>query len=224
MGGSSLRIVFLGAPGAGKGTQARLIADKHGIPQVSTGDILREAVRVGTELGREAKGFMDRGELVPDVLMVGLIRARIAEADCAPGFLLDGFPRTLEQARSLDEMLAEVERPLSLAIDFSVPNAELIRRLTGRRVCRSCGASFHLVSAPPQNAGVCDHCAGELYQRADDNEGTVGRRLAVYEAQTAPITEYYRSQGILQPVNGMRDIEEIQTQLEEILSAASKTA
>lgn len=218
-----MRIVFLGAPGAGKGTQARLISEKHGIPQVSTGDILREAVREGTELGREAKGFMDRGELVPDALMVGLIRARIAEADCARGYLLDGFPRTLEQARALDEMLAEVAQPLHGAIDFSVPIEELIRRLTGRRVCRACGASFHLVSAAPKTEGVCDHCGGELYQRADDNAETVGRRLAVYDAMTAPITGYYRAHGILREVEGMRGIEEIQAQLEGVLAAVATT-
>ena len=216
-----MRIVFLGAPGAGKGTQARLVAERHGIPQVSTGDILRAAVREGTALGQEAKGFMDRGELVPDALMVDLIRARVADADCAAGFILDGFPRTLEQARALDEMLAKVQKPLQHAIDFSVPTEELIRRLTGRRVCRQCGASFHLVSAPSKQEGVCDHCGGELYQRADDNVETVGRRLSVYEAQTAPITEYYRSRGILRQVDGTRSIEEIEAQLEGLLSATS---
>lgn len=212
-----MRIVFLGAPGAGKGTQARLIAEKHLIPQISTGDILRAAVREGTPLGVEAKGYMDRGELVPDALMVGLIRDRIGCDDCVKGYILDGFPRTLEQARALDAMLAEVGSPLQVAIDFSVPTEELVRRLTGRRVCRGCGASFHLVSAPPSRDGVCDHCGGELYQRADDNVETVSKRLDVYHAQTAPITAYYREQGLLYPVDGMRGIDEIQADLERVL-------
>lgn len=212
-----MRIVFLGAPGAGKGTQARLIAEKHHIPQISTGDILRAAVREGTPLGVEAKGYMDRGELVPDALMVGLIRDRIACADCAKGYILDGFPRTLEQARALDAMLAEVGSPLQVAIDFSVPTEELVRRLSGRRVCRACGASFHLVSAPPAAEGVCDHCGGELYQRPDDNVETVSKRLEVYHAQTAPITAYYREKGLLHPVDGMRGIEDIQADLEQVL-------
>ncbi|MNX42549.1 adenylate kinase [compost metagenome] len=212
-----MRIVFLGAPGAGKGTQARLIAEKHHIPQISTGDILRAAVREGTPLGVEAKGYMDRGELVPDALMVGLIRDRIGCDDCLKGYILDGFPRTLEQARALDAMLAEVGSPLQLAIDFSVPTEELVRRLSGRRVCRACGASFHLVSAPPAAEGICDHCGGELYQRPDDNVETVSKRLDVYHAQTAPITAYYREQGLLYPVDGMRGIDEIQAELEQVL-------
>lgn len=216
-----MRIVFLGAPGAGKGTQARLIAEQHQIPQVSTGDILRGAVRAGSPLGQEAKGYMDRGELVPDGLMIGLIRDRIAQEDCARGYILDGFPRNLEQARALDAMLAEVGCPLQLAIDFRVPTDELVRRLTGRRVCRACGASFHRVSAPSKVEGVCDHCHGELYQRADDNVETVSKRLKVYEDQTAPITEYYRSRGILHEVDGTRGIEEIQAGLEGILTAAA---
>lgn len=216
-----MRIVFLGAPGAGKGTQARLLAEKHHIPQVSTGDILRAAVREGTPLGVEAKGYMDRGELVPDQLMIGLIRDRIACEDCVKGYILDGFPRTLEQARALDEMLASVGAPLDVAIDFHVPNEELLRRLTGRRVCRSCGASFHVVSAPPQHDGVCDHCGGELYQRADDNVETVSKRLEVYTAQTAPITGYYRQRDILHEVDGTRGIEEIQAGLERILMGVS---
>lgn len=212
-----MRIVFLGAPGAGKGTQARLIAEKHHIPQISTGDILRAAVCEGTPLGVEAKGYMDRGELVPDALMVDLIRDRIGCDDCLKGYILDGFPRTLEQARALDAMLAAVGSPLQLAIDFSVPTEELVRRLSGRRVCRACGASFHLVSAPPTMEGVCDHCGGELYQRPDDNVETVSKRLDVYHAQTAPITAYYREQGLLFPVDGMRGIDEIQADLERVL-------
>jgi adenylate kinase len=149
--------------------------------------------------------------------MVGLIKDRIGCADCVKGYILDGFPRTLEQARALDEMLAAVGSPLQLAIDFSVPTEELVRRLTGRRVCRGCGASFHLVSAPPAQEGVCDHCGGELYQRPDDNVETVSKRLDVYHAQTAPITAYYREKGLLYPVDGMRGIEEIQADLERVL-------
>lgn len=212
-----MRIVFLGAPGAGKGTQARLLAEKHHIPQVSTGDILRAAVREGTPLGLEAKGYLDRGELVPDALMIGVIRDRIGCDDCAKGYILDGFPRTLEQARALDEMLASIQAPLDVAIDFQVPTEELLRRLTGRRVCRNCGASFNLVSAPPRQEGVCDHCGGELFQRADDNVETVTKRQKVYHDMTVPITEYYRQRGVLREVDGTRGIEEIQAELERIL-------
>ncbi|HEY9856905.1 MAG TPA: adenylate kinase [Stenomitos sp.] len=216
-----MRIVFLGAPGAGKGTQARLLAEKHHIPQVSTGDILRAAVREGTPLGLEAKGYLDRGELVPDALMIGVIRDRIGCEDCAKGYILDGFPRTLEQARALDEMLASIGAPLDVAIDFHVPTEELLRRLTGRRVCRNCGASFNVVSAPPKVEGVCDHCGGELFQRADDNIETVSKRQKVYHEQTAPITEYYRQRGVLREVDGTRGIEEIQAELERILMGVS---
>jgi adenylate kinase len=217
-----MRIVFLGAPGAGKGTQARLVADRHGIPQISTGDILRAAVKAGTPLGVEAKGYMDRGELVPDALMVGLIRDRLGQPDCARGYILDGFPRTLEQARALDSMLKEIGCPLQIAIDFTVPTEELVRRLTGRRVCRNCGASFHVVSAPPKQEGVCDACGGELYQRADDNAETVSKRLEVYDAQTAPITDYYRAQGILKTVDGTREIGLIQSELNDLLLSTAK--
>lgn len=212
-----MRIVFLGAPGAGKGTQSRLLAEKHHIPQVSTGDILRAAVREGTPLGLEAKGYLDRGELVPDHLMIEVIRDRIGCEDCARGYILDGFPRTLEQARALDEMLASVGAPLDVALDFHVPTEELLRRLTGRRVCRNCGASFNVVSAPPAQEGVCDHCGGELFQRADDNVETVTKRQKVYHDMTVPITEYYRQRGILREVDGTRGIEEIQAELESIL-------
>jgi len=215
-----VRIVFLGAPGAGKGTQTRRISENHRVPGISTGDLLRAAIREGTELGGQARTYMDRGQLVPDDLMIGLIRERIAQPDCRRGFVLDGFPRTLEQARVLDEMLAEAGHPLQVAIDFLVPTEELIRRLSGRRVCRQCGASFHLISAPSRVAGVCDHCGGPLYQRDDDNVETVSRRLEVHNRQTRPIAEYYRQRGLLQEVDGSRSIEEIQAQLEQILLVA----
>ncbi|MEB3186543.1 MAG: adenylate kinase [bacterium] len=213
-----MRVVFLGAPGAGKGTQARRIAERASIPQISTGDILRLAVREGTSLGLEAKAFMDRGELVPDSLMVGLIRDRIQQSDCVTGYLLDGFPRTLAQAEALDRMLEELDQPLQLAIELSVPDAELVRRLTGRRVCRSCGASFHVVSAPSRVHNVCDHCGGELYQRDDDAASTVERRLAVYHEQTAPISERYREVGILRELDGAQSIEALEVALERLLA------
>lgn len=214
-----MRMVFLGAPGAGKGTQARLIAETHGIPQISTGDILRAAVREGTPLGREAQGYMERGELVPDAVMVGLIRERLSCADCAKGFILDGFPRTMEQAAALDALLGELEKPLTHVFDVEVPREELLTRLTGRRVCRNCSASFHVAFNPPQAEGICDHCGGELFQRADDNAQTVGKRLDVYVEQTRPLTEYYRSKGLLRTIDGQRPIAEIQREFDELLGA-----
>lgn len=216
-----MRMVFLGAPGAGKGTQARLISETQGIPQISTGDILRAAVREGSPLGREAQGYMDRGALVPDSVMVGLIRERLACDDCATGFILDGFPRTLEQAEALDGLLGELDKPLTHVFDVEVPREELLKRLTGRRVCRNCSASFHVEFNPPKSEGVCDHCGGELYQRADDNLETVGKRLDVYLEQTRPLTEYYRKKGLLNAIAGMRPIEEVQRELMEKLGAPS---
>ena len=216
----AMRVVFLGAPGAGKGTQARRIAERASIPQISTGDILRASVREGAPLGLQAKGYMDRGELVPDALMVSLIRDRIQHADCESGFLLDGFPRTLGQAEALDAMLAELEQPLQLAIELSVPDGELVRRLTGRRVCRACGASFHLISAPARVDGVCDHCGGSLYQRADDDVSTVERRLAVYRELTAPISARYAASGILRNLDGAQPIDVLEVALEQVLSLA----
>ena len=208
-----MRIVFLGAPGAGKGTQARMLSEKFGIPQISTGDILRAAVKAGTPLGLEAKGYMDAGNLVPDSTMVGIIRERLAEPDAEKGFILDGFPRTAPQAEALDATLKEIDRDLQLAIDFVVPEAELVERLTGRRVCRDCGASFHVQFNPPKKDGQCDHCLGELYQRADDSADTVLNRLKVYHELTAPITEFYRKLGILEVVEGNRAMEEVQKEL-----------
>lgn len=212
-----MRIVFLGAPGAGKGTQARLLAEKFGIPQISTGDILRAAVKAGTPLGREAKGYMDAGNLVPDQLMCDLIRERLAEADAQKGFILDGFPRTLPQAEALDQMLTSIRRDLQLAIDFTVPDSVLVERLTGRRVCRECGASYHVMFNPSAAGANCAACGGELYQRADDAADTVKNRLAVYAASTAPIAAYYEQKGILSRVDGNREMDAIQRELVALL-------
>lgn len=214
-----MRIVFLGAPGAGKGTQARLLAEKFGIPQISTGDILRAAVKNGTPLGLEAKRYMDAGNLVPDETMCGLIRDRLAEPDAQAGFLLDGFPRTVTQADSLDATLEEIGKPLQLAIDLVVPEDELVARLTGRRVCRECGASFHVMFNPPAKEGQCDMCAGALYQRVDDAADTVKNRLEVYQRQTAPITAHYAKAGILRTVDGNRPMDVVQHDLVSLVES-----
>jgi len=199
---AQLNVVLLGAPGAGKGTQAERIAAQFGLPHVSTGEILRAAVAAGTELGRTAQRFMQAGELVPDEVVVGIIRERLAEPDAGRGFLLDGFPRTLEQAAALDDMLAAADRGLTHVVVLDVPEAELIERLSGRRMCRSCGKGYHVVFDPPQKEGVCDACGGELYQRADDNEETVRNRLVVYGKQTEPLIAYYTDKGLVRTVFG----------------------
>lgn len=216
------RLIFLGAPGAGKGTQAQQLAQKLGVPQVSTGDILRGAAAQGTELGLAAKQAMDKGELVPDKVVVGLVRERIAEDDCRKGWILDGFPRTLPQARELDETLEEVGQKLDLVIDVDVPAEAIIRRLTGRRICRNCSAPYHMDFNPPQKRGTCDKCGGSLYQRDDDNEKTVRQRLDVYQRQTEPLINYYRMQGLLERVDGTKAIEAIARQIDHLV-AAGKT-
>ncbi len=203
------RVIFLGAPGAGKGTQARRLAAETGVPQVATGDMLREAVAEGTPLGREAKRYMDSGALVPDEVVIGLVDERLAKSDAAGGYVLDGFPRTVAQAEALDGLLGRRRQELDRVIFFDVSRPELIRRLTGRRICRQCGTAFHLVSAPPKTAGRCDRCGGELYQREDDAEATVARRLDVYETQTAPLLDYYRRRGLLVRVAGEGAMEEV---------------
>jgi adenylate kinase len=211
------RFVFLGAPGAGKGTQARDLALEWKVPQVSTGDMLREAVARQTALGRQAKSTMDQGGLVPDDVIVALIAERLREPAAAPGFILDGFPRTLPQAEALERLLRDLGQPLDRVIFFEVSEAELLRRLTGRRVCRQCGTTFHQTSAPPRKAGVCDNCGGELYQRADDSEATVRNRLEVYTRQTAPLLDYYRSRSLLSSVAGEGGIEAIRAGVRRVL-------
>ncbi len=212
-----MRIVLLGAPGAGKGTQAKKLIEKYGIPQISTGDILRKAVADGTPLGKEAKSYMDKGELVPDSVVIGLVKERLAQDDCKKGFILDGFPRNTAQAETLDGVLAGMGMPLQVALSVDVDLDILMKRLTGRRTCRGCGQMFNIYFGPPKKEGVCDKCGGELYQRDDDREETIRKRLEVYEAQTAPLIDYYRGKGILKRVNGEGDIEEIFGQVCRIL-------
>ncbi len=201
--------ILLGPPGAGKGTQAKLMIDKWNIPQVSTGDILRAAVREGTPLGVEAQGFMDRGELVPDRVVIGIIAERLKEEDAAAGFILDGFPRTIPQAEALQEILKDLGRDIDHVISIDVDDEELVTRLTGRRMCKGCGESFHVVFNPPARERVCDRCDGELYQRDDDKEATIRQRLAVYSEQTQPLIAYYEKQGKVRRIDGTGSIEDI---------------
>lgn len=199
-------MVLLGPPGAGKGTQAALICKHLGIPHISTGDMFRQAIKEGTELGRQAEKYLQSGGLVPDDVTIGLIQERLSQSDCRQGFLLDGFPRTVAQAEALDAWLAGRKEKLDAVIDIEVPREELMARLTGRRVCRQCGATYHLQYNPPAEAGKCDVCGGELIQRADDTAATVGKRLDVYNEQTAPLITYYRQRGLLKEIEGSGDI------------------
>jgi adenylate kinase len=198
----SARVAFLGPPGAGKGTQARDLAQEWRVPHLATGDMLREAVAAGTPLGREAKGYMDQGALVPDDVIIRMMGERLGKADAGRGFILDGFPRTIAQAEALAKLLKDLGQTLDTVIYFDVSEPELLRRLTGRRVCRACGHSYHMTSNPPKRAGVCDECGGELYQRDDDAETTVRKRLDVYQRQTAPLLDYYRQRSLLATVSG----------------------
>jgi len=204
-----MRLVFLGAPGAGKGTQAKKLVEKYKIPQISTGDILRAAVAADTPLGKEAKSYMDKGELVPDSVVIGLVKERIAQDDCKKGYILDGFPRNTAQAEVLDKVLSEMKAPLDAAVDVDVDRDILLKRLTGRRTCKNCQQMYNIYFSTSKKEGVCDKCGGELFQRNDDKEETIKRRLDVYDAQTAPLMDYYKKKGILKSVKGTGSIDEI---------------
>ena len=204
-----LRTILLGPPGAGKGTQAAKIVEKYHIPHISTGDIFRENIKNGTELGKKAQEYMNRGELVPDDLVIEIATTRLLEDDCKNGFLLDGFPRTVYQAEKLDEFLQSHDSKIDNVIDIAVGKDELIERLTGRRVCKSCGASFHVVNIPPKQEGICDYCGGELIQRADDNLETVTNRIDVYEDQTMPLIDYYEKAGTLTHIDGSTGLDNV---------------
>jgi len=212
-----MNIILLGPPGAGKGTQAKMLVEKFGIPQISTGDILRANLKAQTPLGLEAKKFMDAGKLVPDEVVIGIAGNRLLEDDCKKGYMLDGFPRTVAQAEALDEMLTKRGSGIDHVISVDVPNSDLMARLTGRRTCRQCGAGFHLVFDPPKVSGVCDKCSGELYQRDDDNEATVGARLEVYARQTQPLIDYYKAKGLLRPIPGQGEIEAVFQRIVKVL-------
>jgi adenylate kinase len=214
-----MNLILLGAPGAGKGTQAKKIVEKYGIPQISTGDMFREAVAKGTELGRKAKEYMDRGELVPDDVVIGIVKERLSQPDCEKGFILDGFPRTLKQAEALDTMLEELGKKIDAVINVDVPEEEIIKRIVYRRTCRSCGAVYNLIYSPPKEDMKCDKCGGELYQRDDDKEETVKARLKVYREQTEPLINYYAQKGVLHNVDGTKNIDEVYSEIEKILSA-----
>lgn len=197
-----MRVVLIGPPGAGKGTQARLLSERFAIPPISTGDMLRDAQRAGTPLGREAQRFMDQGQLVPDDVVVGIVEERLAERDAAAGFILDGFPRTVAQAEALDRLLGRIGGALDVVLAVEVPRADLVERLAGRQVCRRCGAMAHRTFDPPRRPGVCDRCGGELYQRADDHEDRIALRLDQLAKEVAPVADHYRRRGLLRAIDG----------------------
>ncbi|MBN2109689.1 MAG: adenylate kinase [Methanosarcinaceae archaeon] len=203
-----MNVVLFGPPGAGKGTQARELSQKYDIPHISTGDILRANAREGTELGLKAKEYMDRGELVPDQVLIGLIKDRLEEPDCESGYLLDGYPRTIPQADALDDILKEISKPLDVVINIDVSDEELIGRLSGRRMCK-CGESYHTMFNPPKKEGICDACGGQLYQRDDDREDVIKQRLVVYSEKTKPLIDYYEKKELLVNVAGNGTVDEV---------------
>ena len=214
-----MQLLMMGPPGAGKGTQAAKLVKKFSIPQISTGDMFRAAVKEGTELGKAAKACMDAGKLVPDEVTIGIVRERLAKDDCKNGFILDGFPRTVEQADALKKILAELGMKLTQVLNIHVPAEDLIERAVGRRICKNCGATYHVKFHPTKVAGVCDDCGGELYQRGDDNEATMKKRLSVYEASTRPLIDYYKGAGIYTEIDGRQPIDKVTEDLVSVLSS-----
>jgi len=215
-----MRIVLLGAPGCGKGTQAKMLTEKFSIPQISTGDILRAAVKDKTPMGLKAKQYMDAGGLVPDEVVVGIVRDRLQEADCINGFILDGFPRTVAQADALQTSLEEMDKALDRVISLDVDAEALVERLTGRRTCKDCGRGYHIKFDPPRVDALCDTCGGSLFQRDDDQEETIRKRLQVYADQTAPLISYYRQAGVLMELDGMQPIPQVQQEMLSRLQAS----
>jgi adenylate kinase len=213
-----MNLILLGPPGCGKGTQAKILIDTYHIPQISTGDILREAIKKESPLGIEAKTHMDQGSLVPDHLVIKIIEERLKQEDCNRGFVLDGFPRTVAQAEALDTTLSEMGSKLEYVFSIEVDDGELVRRLTGRRVCRKCGESYHIEFNPPRQEGLCDSCQGELYQRDDDKEETIRNRLKVYQDQTSPLISFYQRKDVLHSMDGIGSIEEIKERLLTIIN------
>ena len=214
-----MKIIMLGAPGAGKGTQAKQIAGKYSIPHISTGDIFRANIKNGTDLGKKAKEYMDQGLLVPDELTCDLVMDRIQQDDCKNGFVLDGFPSTIPQAEALDAALTKIGEKMDYAIDVDVPDENIVNRMSGRRACLDCGATYHIVSLPPKTEGKCDHCGSDLVLREDDKPETVQKRLTVYHDQTQPLIDYYKNQGILKSVDGTQPMEAVFTAITDILGA-----
>ena len=214
-----MKIIMLGAPGAGKGTQATQIADKYGIPHISTGDIFRANLKQGTELGKKAKEYMDQGLLVPDELTCDLVMDRIGQEDCKNGFVLDGFPRTIPQAEALDKALANINEKMDYAVDVDVPDENIVNRMSGRRACINCGATYHIVSIPTKVEGICDRCGEKVVLRDDDQPETVKKRLNVYHEQTQPLIDYYKKQDILRTVDGTQPMEQVFGAIVEILGA-----
>ncbi len=214
-----MNVILLGPPGVGKGTQAKFIGEKWWIPQISTGDMFRHALKNQTELGKKADIFMKAGQLVPDQIVVAMVEERVKQPDCAAGFVLDGFPRTVAQADALTAMLAKSGKKIDCVLNFELATDELIKRLSGRRVCKNCGATYHAEFSPTQKPGICDRCGGETYQRADDAENTVQERLQVYQRQTAPLIEYYQNKNLLKTLSAAGSVAAIAAGIQNILGA-----
>lgn len=212
-----MNLVLMGLPGAGKGTQAEKIVEKYAIPHISTGDMFRAAMKEGTELGLKAKSYMDQGALVPDEVTIGIVRERLSKEDCQKGFLLDGFPRTVPQAEALEAILSDLRKKIDFVLNIEVDREILMERLTGRRICKSCGSTYHLVFNPPAEEGVCNRCGGELYQRADDNAETVQNRLQVNIEQAQPLLDFYETKGYLRNIDGQQDITKVFDDLDSLL-------